>query len=187
MSTLTMNDPEVACATAQEDLYLGPAVVTALGCGNFTVAFSGEAHVAQPAFALAYQPVVGDVLLVIAHRRTTRAVYAMGVLVGHGTTTLTSAGDLDISAPHGRVTIAAGTGVEIGAPRLRVRSQVIELFATALVQRVQTALLAVTDLLHVTAGRKMEDVTGSVMEKAVTRHLISDKETVVNGSSIHIA
>jgi hypothetical protein len=187
MSTLTENDETMLTAQAQDAIYLGPAVVTALGCGNFTVAFAGEVQTAQPAFALAYQPIIGDVLLVIAHRRTTRAVYAMGVLVGHGTTSLTTAGDLAISAPGGRISLDAGSGVEITAPRVRVRSQIIELFATALIQRVQSALVSVAELFHITAGRKMEEVAGSAMEKAATRHLISDKETVINGSSIHLS
>jgi len=170
-----------------DDLYLGPAVVTAVGPGMLTVAFAGQSHAAQPAFALAYRPVVGDVLLVMARSRAGRGVYAVGVLDGRGTTEIAVSGDLALTSHYGRISISAGEGVAIATPQVTVRTQVMEVVATSLVQRVQSALLAVADLLHLTAGRRLEKITGSSMEQAQTRHLLSEKETIINASTVHIA
>lgn len=75
MTTVIETDPATHATVGEpvgalnDELYLGPAVVTAVGPGLLTVAFAGQSHAAQPAFALAYRPVVGDVLLVMARSR----------------------------------------------------------------------------------------------------------------------
>lgn len=188
MTTFTESAPTAAPVSVapSDDLYLGPAVVTAVGPGTLTVAFAGQNHAAQPAFALAYRPLVGDVLLVMARSRIGRCVYAVGVLDGRGATEIAVNGDLALTSYHGRVSIQAGEGVAIAAPQVKVHTQLMELVATSLVQRVQSALLAVKDLLHLTAGRRLEKISGSSMEQAETRHLLTEKETVINASTVHV-
>ena len=169
------------------DLYLGPAVVTGTGAGALTVTFGGQSHAAQPAFALAYRPAIGDVLLVMARSGMPRTVYAVGVIDGRGTTEIAVSGDLRLTSQHGRIILTAGEEVQVSAPQVKVATQAMEVVATSLVQRVQSAFLAVTDLLHLSAGRKLEKISGSSLEQADTRHSLTKKETIINAASVHIA
>ena len=60
----------------------------------------------------------------------------------------------------GRVVINGGEGVGISAPRVSVATQAMEVTAVSLVQRVQSALLAVTDRVVVLRdGRVVADAT----------------------------
>ena len=170
-----------------EDIYLGPAVVIAVDIGQFTVTYAGKLCVAKPAFSIAYQPQIGDVLLIMAQYSRAGAVYAVGVLNGRGASSITAHGDLTISAPHGRIKLNAGDAIEMTAPQMRLQAQSLELIATAFMQRVQTALLAVADLFHLSAGSKVEKITGSSLEHAETRHQLTTKETIINASTVHIS
>ena len=77
--------------------------------------------------------------------------------------------------------------IEMTAPQMRLQAQSLELIATAFMQRVQTALLAVADLFHLSAGSKLEKITGSSLEQAETRHQVTTKETIINASTVHIS
>ena len=160
------------------------AVNTLLGWRRKNAAARSCASSARPALAFAYQPEPGDLMLIIVQGED---AYMIGVLSGRGTTTLAVHADLTLAAPHGRISLRAGDGIDIDAPQVAVHAQTIEMTATTLVQRVQSAFKTFTDLLHITAGRRQTKIEGVSMESTERTYHRSQKETVLNGESINIA
>jgi hypothetical protein len=185
MTIAEMLSPSVDHATgAIAPVRIGAAVVTDCESGRARVLFEGSPLSARLALAFAYQPLPGDVVLIIVQAED---AYIIGVLSGRGTTTLAVHADLALSAPHGRISLRAGHGIDLDAPQVAVRAQAIEMTAVTLVQRVQTAFKTFTDLLHITAGRRHTRIDGVSMESTERTYHRSDKETVLNGESINIA
>lgn len=185
MTIAEMLNPSASSATnATPPVRIGAAVVTDCEAGRARVVFEGASLSARPALAFAYQLMPGDLVLIIVQAED---AYIIGVLSGRGTTTLTVHADLALSAPHGRISLRAGNGIDLDAPQVAVRAQSIEMTATTLVQRVQTAFKTFTDLLHITAGRRQTRIDGVSMESTVRTYHRSEKETVLNGESINIA
>jgi hypothetical protein len=183
-STLPTEQLQPPASAAAPGVRIGTAVVTECSGERATVAFEGGLVACRLALAFAYQPVPGDVVLIIVQAE---AVFVIGVLSGRGATALQAPGDLTISAPHGRITLSAGAGIELEAPQLALRAQSLEMLATTLVQRVQTAFKTFSDLLHIRAGRRQTEIDGISMESTERTYHRSEKETVLNGESINIA
>jgi hypothetical protein len=98
----------------ETSVYLGPArVMTAPGKpGYVRVALPDDEVVwARLAMAIPYSPAPGDEVLVICQEMPD--AYVIGVLQGHGTTTLRVPGDLKLEAPRGDVSILAGKSVKV--------------------------------------------------------------------------
>ena len=185
MSIAEMLSPPVSrVASSSAAVRIGPAVVTDFAHDRATVVFEGASLSARPALAFAYQPEPGDLMLIIVQGED---AYMIGVLSGRGTTTLAVHADLTLAAPHGRISLRAGDGIDIDAPQVAVHAQTIEMTATTLVQRVQSAFKTFTDLLHITAGRRQTKIEGVSMESTERTYHRSQKETVLNGESINIA
>ena len=180
MPTLDLPVPASAVASG---VRLGPAVVTSFEGERVTVVFTGTIHHARLALGYAYEPMAGDLVLVIIQDSD---AYIIGVLSGRGTTTLTAHGDLTIAAPNGRIQLQAGNGIALTAPKVEVQAQAIEMTSVSLVQRVQSAFLAVTDLLHITAGQRQTRIAGTSMETTERSYHRSDKEVVIQGESVSI-
>jgi Protein of unknown function (DUF3540) len=180
MPTLELPMPTGAVGSG---VRLGPAVVTSLDGERVTVVFAGATHHSRLALGYAYQPLAGDLVLIILQEDD---AYIIGVLSGRGTTTLTAHGDLTIAAPNGRIQLQAGNGIALAAPKVEVQAQAIEMTAVSLGQRVQSAFLAVTDLLHITAGQRQTRIAGTSMETTERSYHRSDKEVVIQGESVSI-
>src|SRR5580658_6142610 len=91
--------------------YLGPAEVSSAEALGATVVLPDGRHVrAELALALPYRPVLGDVLLVIGKGDD---YYAIGVLRGSGTTSLSFQGDVELTAVDGRLRLSGERGVEL--------------------------------------------------------------------------
>jgi hypothetical protein len=168
---------------AQPAVRLGTAVVIESTQDRTQVVFEGGMLNGRLALAFAYQPVAGDVVLVIIQDQ---ACFVIGVLSGRGAITLNAPGDITISAPNGRISLNAGESIEVDAGRFKVHAQSIEVLAVALVERVQSAFKTFTDLLHITAGRRQTTIDGVSMESTGRTYQRSAKETVINGESINI-
>jgi hypothetical protein len=181
LPTQQLHPPGSAAAPAAR---IGTAVVTECTGERATVAFEGGLVASRLALAYAYQPVPGDVVLIIIQAE---AAFVIGVLSGRGATALQAPGDLTITAPHGRITLSAGAGIELEAPQVALRAQSLEMLATTLVQSVQSAFKTFSDLLHIRAGRRQTEIDGISMESTERTYHRSKKETVINGESINIA
>lgn len=178
-----LSPPADADAANAVAVRLGAAVVTDCPGDRVRVVFEGASRLARLALAFAYRPLPGDLVLVITQAEE---AFIIGVLSGRGTTALAVHGDLALSAPHGRITLHAGEGIDLDAPQIGMRAQSVEMTAVTLVQRVQTAFKTFTDLLHITAGRRVTQVDGVSMESSERTYNRSEKETVINGESVSI-
>jgi hypothetical protein len=168
----------------QPAVRIGTAVVLEASGERISVAFEGGMLAVRLALAYAYQPVQGDVVLIIVQDE---AAFVIGVLSGRGTTSMLLPGDLAISAPNGRITLSAGGGIDIESPRVSMRAQRLEVLTNTLIETVQTAFKTFTDLLHISASRRQTRIDGVSMESTERTYHRSDKETVLNGESINIA
>lgn len=166
-------------------LRLGPATVSrASGRRVLVRRAGGEADEwAELALALPYQPVAGDVVLVVAQEER---AYVIGVLQGRGPSVLAFPGDVTISAPKGAVHLDAAKGVTLSAPAVEMRAETIEMEATTLTQRIESAFQWVKDLLQVRAGRLRSVVEGSAHQLAERTFIRSEKETKVDGEKIYL-
>jgi hypothetical protein len=179
-SAVSSSSPQHAGPSAR----IGTAAVIEAVADRISVAFEGGVMNARLALAYSYMPVPGDIVLIIVQDQ---AAFVIGVLSGRGATAMQVQGDLAISAPHGRIILSAGQGIEVEAPQLALRAQCLEMHATTLVQKVQSAFKTFTDLLHITAARRETRIDGVSMESTERTYHRSDKETVLNGESINIA
>jgi hypothetical protein len=108
------------------------------------------------------------------------------VLQGKGPSVLAFPGDVTLSAPRGAVNIDAAKGVTVNAPSVEMRAETIELEATTLTQRIESAFQWVKDLLQVRAGRSRTVVEGSSHQLAERTFIRSEKETKVDGEKIYL-
>ena len=168
---------------SQAGVRLGPAVITDASGDRATVAFEGTSVTARLALAFSYAPLAGDLVLVIIQETD---AYIIGVLSGRGAITVTAHGDLTLAAPHGRVLIEGGQGIEVNAPQVAVQAQAITMTAVSLVQRMQTVFQSITDLLHITAGKRQTRIEGVSMESTERSYQRADKEIVLTGESVNI-
>lgn len=166
-------------------LHLGPATVSrASGRRVLVRRAGGEADEwAELALASPYQPVAGDVVLVVAQEER---AYVIGVLQGRGPSVLAFPGDVTISAPKGAVHLDAAKGVTLSAPAVEIRAEAIEMEATTLTQRIESAFQWVKDLLQIRAGRLRSVVEGSAHQMAERTFIRSEKETKVDGEKIYL-
>jgi len=174
--------------------YLGPAeVVSPVGeSGLIEIRLlDGESVSARLALAMPYCPAVGDEVLVISQGAS--ETYVIGVLRGSGPTRLQVPGDLHLCAPHGTVRLS-GESVEIhGRARVEmtgrqttIRTTRLNLFATTLVQRLNSAYTWVTGLLQ-WKGRRMRMVADEGwLVRADRAHLKTSGNTCINGKTIHL-
>ena len=166
-------------------LHLGPATVSRAAGRRVQLRREGQEaeEWADLALAFPYQPAPGDVVLVVAQEER---AYVIGVLQGKGPSVLAFPGDVTLSAPRGAVHIDAAKGVTVNAPSVEMRAETIELEATTLTQRIESAFHWVKDLLQVRAGRSRTVVDGTSHQLAERTFIRSEKETKVDGEKIYL-
>lgn len=164
--------------------FLGPAEVTALGSDGATVLLAtGAAELAQFAFALPYEPSLGDVLLVIGGPG---ACYAIGVLSGRGRVSIAFPGDVDVRAVGGKLRLGGDDGVEISGKGLEVMVDKVKITANEVVQRCASLYERVTSLFsahHKQAHTVVDDESHTRAKRAT---VLTEETMTINGKQIHL-
>jgi hypothetical protein len=174
--------------------YLGPARVLAAGeSGYVHVAIGGDDVMwARMAMAIPYTPEAGDEVLVICNQPP--QAYVIGVLRGHGTTTLRVPCDLRLEAPQGNVHIAAGKAIhmrsdvamELSAPLATFRFGRLNLLVTTLVQRLTNAFTWATGLVQSKSGRLRWIAEEGWFVRAGRAHVKAQDNIHIDGKTIHL-
>lgn len=163
--------------------FLGPATVTGAGASTVEVALpDGTTAEARVALAFAYEPVVGDTVLVIGGDEH----YVIGVLAAQGKAVLSFPGDLEVRAAGGELRLTGDRGVSIGGPSLQVQVGKLELVARAVTQRFDTLRQRVTELLSVHAGQSHTVVDGTSHTRAESASILTKENVTINGKAIHL-
>ncbi len=171
-----------ALAGITQGVELDSAAVIAVSGSSLEVVFRKERCTACVAVAFAYTPTVGDLVLVI---RQQRQAFVIGVLHATGTTKVDVNGDLELRA-NGRVRLHGAEGVEISGKQVRLRTPLLEVLSTAIVQRCRTMMQRVGDALRVRAGSRQATIDGTDMLKTERTHMRSEKETVINAETVNV-
>jgi hypothetical protein len=151
VTALRRPPPKTAPPSARPRLeYFGPALVTAVLDRDveLEIAASGVRQWARLAVAIAYRPLIGDVVLAMAGDG---AWYVVGVLEGHGPTVLNAPGDLELHAPNGAIRIAAAEGCVVSAPMVRVEATSLDLIGDTLHEEFETARRRISGMLEIRA------------------------------------
>lgn len=175
--------------------YLGPARVVAgtNKYGYVKVVLGGdEVMWARLAMAMPYCPEPGDEVLVICNKPPD--AYVIGVLEGHGTTTLRVPHDLRLEAPRGEVHIIAGKTVhmrsdealEFAAPRANFRFARLNMFVTTLVQRLTNAFTWATGLVQSKSRRMRWVADEGWLVRAGRAHIKTEENIHINGKTVHL-
>ncbi len=164
--------------------YLGPAEVTQARGPSLEVELPGGRRVPTTiALALPYEPVAGDVLLVIGRGET---YYVIGVIRGQGRTALAFHGDVELSSLDGRVIVTGQRGVELRGPEVEVHAGKLRMVADAVVQRFTSVCQRVTELLSVHAGESHTLVDEGSFAQAKRSVLQTEETVTINGKEIHL-
>jgi len=169
----------------ENGLRLGPATVSRSVGRRVQLRREGQdaEDWAELALAFPYQPVPGDVVLVVAQEER---AYVIGLLHGGGPSVFAFPADVLLSAPNGAIRLDAAKGVTVNAPAVEMRAETIELEARTMTQRIESAFQWVKDLLQVRAGRSRTVVDGTAHQLAERTFIRSEKETKVDGEKIYL-
>lgn len=170
-------------AAGVED-YLGPADVTRVSAGSVEATLpGGGAITARMALAVPYQPVAGDVLLVIGKGQDH---YVIGVLRGQGQTRLALQGDVDLHATDGTLRLSADKGVRISGPEVGIETRRLGVVAGSLVEHLSSVVRRVTGLLSVQAGDAHTIAGGSIVQQSKNASILTEETVTVNGRQVHL-
>ncbi|EYF08300.1 DUF3540 domain-containing protein [Chondromyces apiculatus] len=138
---------------------------------------------ARMAMAFLYEPVAGDVLLVIGRGRHH---YAIGVLSGTGKASLAFPGDVELRAEGGTLRLAGDRGVAIAGPALDVAVDRLGILAGDVVSKCTSLYQRVSALLSVRAGQSHTLVDDTAFTRAKSATLHTEETVTVNGKQIHL-
>lgn len=170
-------------AAGRED-YLGPAEVTRVSAGSVEATLpGGGAITARMALAVPYQPVIGDVLLVIGKGEDH---YVIGVLRGRGQTRLALQGDVDLHATDGTLRLSADKGVRISGPEVAIETRRLGVVAGTLVEHLSSVVRRVTGLLSVQAGDAHTIADGTILQQSKNASILTEETVAVNGRQVHL-
>lgn len=172
-----------ACLADQAGTTLGPATVIQVSGPRLKLELP-DAHVwAVNAIAFPYQAAPGDEVLAIGQAG---AWYVIGLLKGHGPSTLSVPGDLAIDAPNGRISLTAAQGVELRSDEVRVTANRLEVMARSVFERFTEATRWVKEAFQVRAGRLRTRIecdhdlrAGRIIERA-------DADVSIDGTKINL-
>jgi len=164
--------------------YLGPAEVTALCAEGATVRLTSgvEAH-AMSAFALPYEPALGDVLLVIGGPG---GHYAIGVLMGRGRAALSIPGDVDLHAVGGKLRLSGDHGVEVAGKGFEVMVDKVKITAGEVVQKCASLYQRVSQVFSAHHKQAHTVVDDESYTKAKRATVLTEETMTINGKQIHL-
>ncbi|APR75972.1 Hypothetical protein A7982_01319 [Minicystis rosea] len=167
--------------TERPSEYLGPARVVAVGAITVEIPGIDGPVAVEPAFVLPYEPAVGDVLLVIGRGAKH---YAIGVLHGTGTTTLSLQGNVALHARDGSLSLSGDRGVSIRGPELEIEVGKARVVADAVVQKLNSLYQRVSGLLSVRAAEAHTVVDTTSFTKAKNAAILTEETVTVNGKQV---
>ncbi|MBL8603710.1 MAG: DUF3540 domain-containing protein [Myxococcales bacterium] len=165
---------------------LGPATVRAvLDAERVTVerARDGVVREARLAMPMRYEPVAGDVLLVIDDDD---AAWVIGVIDGRGHTHVEARGPLTLRSRESTVAIEGHQGIRLEAPEVSLRSAVWELVTERANLHARSLHQRVSELLHTHAGTLHTLVRGHSLQQSKAATVLTDEKLVLNGKAIHL-
>jgi hypothetical protein len=181
-----MNNVAHLHASAPAVPALGPGEVVRVDADRLEIALrSGRRVEARAALAFSYQPVEGDVVLVIGPTEDAEH-YVIGVIAAKGRGVMAFAGDLEIRAVGGRLSLGGDEGIELSAPTMNVQVGKLEMAARAVTQRFSTLKQRVSELLTVHAGERHEVIDGATATNAERATLLVKDKVSINGKAIHL-
>lgn len=164
--------------------YLGPAEAIEVSPVRARVRLGDATVDAQLALAFAYEPVVGDMLLVVAKQGR---AYVIGVIEGRGRAKLTIAGDVDVHAVGGTLRLCGDEGVELEGKHLRlVARDKLRVVAEHAVTSFESLTRRVRGLLSSQSGDKLETVDGSRIDRSKQATILTEETMSINGREIHL-
>lgn len=169
--------------------YLGPAEVTHVEAGRITVAFGeGRQQTARLALANPYEPVVGDVVVVIGATTadTEPSYYVIGLLHGQGAHRLAFDGDVELSSRDGKLRLRAAEGIEIQSDSVTMVTKRLRSIAEVAHRSYGRVQERVRDLLSVHAGSEQRLVDRDSVSKARSSTILTEEEMSINGKRIHL-
>jgi hypothetical protein len=175
---------EVARAAAAVADHLGPGEVVEVREGELLVELDGGAVVpVTPAFSFPYEPVVGDVLLVLGRGGQ---AWSIGVIYGAGRASLRLQGDVEIAAEGGVLRLSGERGVEIHAPEIALQADRVRMIAGSLVQTLTSVYQRVSALLSVQAREAHTAVEETSVLQARRAAIVTDETVTINGKQVHL-
>lgn len=187
MARTTSSEKEHALvdgAAIAEDDYLGPAVVIEVRGRKVEIELPGGEHrIATLALAYLYEPVPGDVLLVIGKPA---GWYGIGVLHAAGRAVLAFHGDVDVRSVDGTLTLSGAKGVKVEGAEVEVHTRKLKMVADAVVQRFTSVYQRVSDLLNVHAGKSHTVVDGTSVAQSESATILTKDTMTINGKEIHL-
>lgn len=167
-----------------EHLYLGPATVTGVkGLRPLVSLPNGVEVVAEMALAFPYNPAAGDTLLVIGKAEQH---YAIGVLSGHGQTTLRFQGDVSLEAVGGKLQLVSDEKVLMRSPLIEVQADKVRTFAETIINKATNIFQNVREMVSTRAGEKHDLIAGDVHTHADRATITTKGVTTINGKEVHL-
>jgi len=164
--------------------YLGPAELVETGPVVVRVRVGGVATSAQLALAFAYEPALGDILLVVAKHGK---AYVIGVLHGRGSAKLAIAGDVEVHAIGGTLRLRGDEGVEIDAKNVRISAtDKLRVAAEHAVSTFESVTRRVRGLFTSRTGDKLDTVDRSRIDRSKEATILTEETMLINGREIHL-
>ena len=163
--------------------FLGPAKVERVDGNRVLLVLHEEQAWAVSAIGYPYQFQANDEVLVIGQREDW---YIIGILTGHGKTSLLVPGDLQIHAPHGSIELIASKGIAIRSPSIRIVAVSLSLAAKKISERYDQVKLWVKRSFDVVANRMTTKIDQSYRlsaDKIVER---AKGDVKIDGNKIHL-
>lgn len=165
---------------------LGPATVREVGAVRVGVtrASDGQELEAELALAFLYQPVVGDVLLVISQEG---AHYAIGVLYAQGTAGIAVQGDLALHAVGGKLKLVGDEGVVLhtaGEATLSAKS--IKTVAGKLVERLGSVTRWVSGHVSLKAAEVTRMIDGTETTHSKRSYHLAEEQIKIDSHEVHL-
>jgi hypothetical protein len=169
--------------SARGTFSLGPAEVRSTSLPYVAVALAdGRCVEAQLALAYPYQPVPGDVALVVGDGA---AHYVIGILRGSGRTVVDLPGDVDFRA-RGKLRFLSDEAVAIEAPSISLEAGKLSMLAGAVAQRFRSLRQRVVELASLHAGETHTVVEGSSHAQSKSATILTQEKVSINGREVHL-
>ncbi len=181
---MTQAAPKLRTLPTAPDDYLGPGTVVAVEPHQVTCVIREDEQVtARMALSVPYDPSPGDELLLIGRDG---GYYVIGVLVGHGKTSLAFHGAVELRAAGGPLTLVSDHGVAIRGPELDIETGRIQVFAESVRQRFGSLYQRVLDGLNLHAGKTHTVVDDSAFTTAKNASIVTEETMTINGKEVHL-
>lgn len=181
-SETTTSRPEAEIFAGSD---LGPATVLEAGAGEVRVRLqAGHEVQAQLALAFLYQPVPGDVLLVVSHKG---AHYGIGVLHAQGTPGVAVAGDLALHAVGGKLKLIGDEGIVLQTSgEASVQAKSLRTVAGRVVERLESVTRWVSGQISLRAGGVTRQIEGTEITQSKNSVHTAEESIKIDSHQVHL-